>query len=372
MNNIYLCFFGDRDRWENVILATAYPSGYSFFRPFTYDDPRVSNDMLNEIREPNSRASLTGNKAILAMRFYKEEFRNLILPIRYVTITSIDPIPQNYSVYFSVNQMRDFQNFERLRDLCIEIPKNELDGLSPEAIFFRSSANTESTRFVDRVHEDEAWAAYCDLIAKDETITISENAKKSMFLRFYEPANAEAANTTKLHLSVRRGPIYGSLLEEGKTYELVVVHRVPTKIGKGIAFGSVGVEYKVPSRNVELSASGEDYSSNYRTHVLGIAAKSPSGTYEQLIITPVQNKISLEDGEEINLLKLNIPYKVVKSIKYRFLSSWVWWLILWAALGAPAIIDGFVNGDNPVSTALIQAFISAVATITLMRVKQSF
>jgi hypothetical protein len=34
--SLFVTFYGDGPYWDNTVLLPAYPSGYSYFRPFRY------------------------------------------------------------------------------------------------------------------------------------------------------------------------------------------------------------------------------------------------------------------------------------------------------------------------------------------------
>lgn len=46
MSYLFLCFFGDGPHWDNTPLVPAYPSGYSYSRPFRYRDRWVHREVL--------------------------------------------------------------------------------------------------------------------------------------------------------------------------------------------------------------------------------------------------------------------------------------------------------------------------------------
>lgn len=367
MNNLFLCFFGDSRLWDNIVLSTAYPTEYSYFRPFRYRDNWMQSGLLREIENKEKREVLLVKPTILGIRFVSEQYRWMVLPIRQVQLTHIDYMPDNHAVFFKMGDMVDFRHINDLRSICFEIPIEERETIKDSALFFQSDAGSPTNlNYIKGDVEDAAWVAYCNLIANDTTLPIHEEARKSLFLRFLKPANSHAAETTKIYQSNRMGKIYGSQLSEGSNYELVLLHRAPVLIGTHTTIGRVAVNYNVPTGNIELSRSEEDFTGNYQTHIVSITAKKPTGTWEELIVGPIAEKVTADDGRTINTLKLKIPVKVKLSPWYRFRTIGIWILLLWLALTATAVVDGISEGKLSISILVVQAIISAIASILIV------
>jgi hypothetical protein len=75
MKNTYLCFFGDGRLWDNTPLVAAYPSGFSYFRPFRYRDAWIQDELRKEIDNESQRGILVGSAATLGMRFLSADHR---------------------------------------------------------------------------------------------------------------------------------------------------------------------------------------------------------------------------------------------------------------------------------------------------------
>ena len=367
MSQLFLCFYGDSRLWENIILSTAYPKGFSYFRPFRYRDEWIDNALLQDLKNKEKRASLIGQSAILAMRFISEEHKWLVLPIRKVNITHIDYIPDNHGIYFKLGDMVDYPVEKELNKICFEIPSEEHGIKQESTLFFQSNVGaTSSLKFYDSEEDEAAWIAYCNKVAKDTTLPINEKARNSLFMRFLKPTNGKNAKITQIHKSNRMGKIYGAKLTEGNNYELVIIHRTPVLIGSHTTLGRVTVNYESPSGHIELSRSEEDFTGNYQTHVVSITAKQPTGTWEELIIGPKEKEIIADDGRTINTLKLKIPVKVQTSLWYRFRKTGFLVLVLALVLTLGGIISGI--GENGISGSLLiyQAILSAVASILII------
>jgi hypothetical protein len=370
-SNLFICFFGDKGLWDNVILTAAYPVGFSYFRPFRYRDAWVQEKIINEIIDQANRDYFIGEEATLAMRFISDEHKWELLPIRKVYITGIDYLPDNQSIYFKMGPMIDFGGFKGgLQQNCLEIPTADREKMSGSELMFYSSASVPEEKFLTEDKEDASWVAYSDLIARDNSLPINEEAKNCIFLRFIPPSNKQSAKTEIIHQSKRMGYMYGTHLYEGQNYELVFLHRVPSLIGSHTTVGKVPIDYVARSGNIELSRTEEEYTHNYQTHVLTITAIRPTGTWEEIILRPKTPTVTADDKRTINTVNLHIPLKVNFSLWYRLRTSGILFILLWFALFVSAYLNPLLK-ENTTATILIgHAIASAVVAILIIVVKQ--
>lgn len=369
--NLYICFFGDSRLWDNVILSTAYPEGFSYFRPFRYRDAWIHGALIDELVDSDYRKGLIGQEATLAIRFKSEEHKWKIFPLRKIVITGIDYIPDNQSIYFKMGPMLDFRRLEGdLLNNCLEIPQNERNKSSGTELMFYSSASLNAENFVSEEKEVASWVAYCDLIGKDDSLPINPEARSCIFFRFIPPAINESATTGVIHHSKRRGSICGMHLEEGQNYEIVLLHRVPSLIGSHTTVGRVPIEYISQSGNLELSRSEEDYTHNYQTHILTITANRPTGTWEEIIIRPKDQKVTADDNRLINTIKFHIPLKISYSFIYRLKTSYILFIMLWIMLFVSSYLNPLLSESSPASILSVHAIASALVAMLIVFVKR--
>jgi hypothetical protein len=132
----------------------------------------------------------------------------------------------------------------------------------------------------------------------------------------------------------------------------------------------IPVEYKAPTGNVELNRSEEDFTGNYQTHVLSITALKPSGTWEEIVIAPKQESVEAQDGQIINTVRLPIPVKVNKSIRYRLKTTYIWLGLLWLSLFANVVITRLSEGKTNLPLIIISAIASLISAIAVFLLQQ--
>lgn len=358
--NLFVTFFGDGDLCENLIKTMAYPDGYSYFRAFRYRDKWVQDKFLGNLQE------LKGKEAILSVRFTNEDQKQLVLPLRKITIEHVQCHTENL-VYFRMGKMVNYANQKNLRDICLEIP----NAVMHTKLLFEGEIKLENLEFTDGSidTENESWASFCDKIGSDDSISISDEAKSSLFVRFAYLCGDDYLIPELIGKSKSEGPKYGAKFIEGKRYEIIVSHRLPKLIGTKNALHNLLVNYKVPdSKNVELNKVSDEYSANYNDNILAVTAARMTSYYEELLVSPQEREINFPDGKKVITHNFILPYKVNISRWYRFKKSGLWIILLLISWTIMAIWEPIFNlcypeGDPPAWATIVFNFLPALGTL---------
>ena len=366
MSTLFLCFNGDGPYWDNILLLPAYPSGYSYFRPFRYRDKWIQQGLLEEIKVKKRCKDFIGTEAILCMRFYNGTYKDKIIPLRKVNITHVAFFPDNYCIYFRIGQFYDFEAFEQFNQAAIQISQEEKEKIG-EALFFRSALSVNDEKFATENKEDGIWPKFCNLIVNENTLPVSEEAKNGLFLRVLKEKNI---SPDFLYESKNEGKKYGLNLTEGKKYEFVFSRRAPKLFSRNQNIKTAPMEYKIPTSNVELNRYEEDFTGNYQNHIIVMSALKPSGTWEEIIISSKKETVESQDGQKINVAKLQIPLKVKRSLSYRFRTSGVWYVGLFIAFFL--LTASGIEWWDPknISLTIRQGFFSALASLFIFFTRQ--
>jgi hypothetical protein len=359
--NLFLCFYGDGPLWDNVILIPGYHSGHSYFRPFRYRDTWVQESLLKELQDEKMREKLTGKQVILCIRFRNEEKKWSILPVRKAVIRHIDPMPDNQSIYFSMEALYNFNRVKTLSDICVEIHPSERNAVSG-TLFFRANLAIPLAECENEIVEDTAWVSFVDLIASEQKLPLKEEAKGALFIRFQVISSKDLGERGILHKSLSLGEVHGTILTEGSSYELIFYHRVPMLLGHNISIEKSLLKCRAPSGNLELSRSEEEITANYQKHVLNVSALKPSGTWEEIIIEPSE-EVKSQDGRIIYTANSRIPLKVKTSLWYRFKYTYFWVAIVWGSLFVGNVVDKVLEGKTDWNLIIISASIAVLSAL---------
>lgn len=346
MANIFLTFYGDGPHWDNIIKIPAYPSETSYYRPFKYRDRWLQPELLNKIQNENGRESLIGENAFLCVRFISQDFSLKILPIRKAKITKIIFVPDNHSVYFTLGSMVNYSFYDDLLSACLSIPPEEQRAVQNYLMFY-SDIQCHDALFCEPVHETEAWVHYSDLIARDETLPIRNDARSSLFIRFEVPESKDPAKIGVINRSKFKGLVYGVELRQGITYEQIVSHRVPYLISRNTTIRPFNYDITNNTDNIAVSPSREEMAGNYQTHVLSLFPRKPSGGWEEIILKPTGN-VAAQDGTLINVHEISLPIKIKYNFWFEVKRKWMILLLVWLSLAASIILEGLlsINGNE--------------------------
>jgi hypothetical protein len=175
-----------------------------------------------------------------------------------------------------------------------------------------------------------------------------------------------------LHNLQGQGPIYGAAFREGQTYEVTYSHRVPWLEGKNTTIAEIPLDYMLPTSSVELSSPTGTVIGNYQVTNLSLTGIRASSSWEEMVIQPKERILTAQNQDKINAFEMKIPFKVKRSLWYRFRTSWVYVLLLWlalAAVGAIAAVADIVkdiSAGKPVGWGLYKYYLPLAALFSGM------
>lgn len=286
---------------------------------------------------------MKSQEALLCMRFSKDDYKSTIIPVRKAKITFLEYLPNNNSVYFTLENMFNFKDIKSLKDASLMLPGNLQDQLS-ESLFFSADIDLPLSECTSWQEEDEAWSAYVDLIAKDTYFPINKEAKKSIFLRLRSISSKQRAEACKIHESYSSGIKHGILLHEGNSYDLIFMHRIPCLIGSSASIIKSKLTISSNTGNLEFNTLTDELSANYQRHILTVSAINPTMAYEEITIDkPESETIKTQSESVLNITSLKIPVKVKRSHWYRFKTKYAWLFLIWLSLFLGAIIKAYLG-----------------------------
>ncbi len=337
--SLFVTFYGDGPYWDNLVMLPAYPTGYTYLRPFRYRDVWVDPDLAE--RAANAPASFVGEAATLGIRFTTDGFGNVLIPIRQVQIATVAREQDNF-VYFSLGRFVDVSGAQKLGDIARAVPP-EVDAVDAKLFF---EAEIADSVIADASRDVQMWSRLTDLIASETEFPISSEAKRSLFFHFQTPTRTKPAAVGEIESSFTHGSRFGASLPEASAHELVVLHRVPHLIGSG---GSIPtVDAVVSGANFDPAPARLSLSGNYNRSVVTVIGRRPSAGWQELDIQPTSSNTRTAGGEQINLVGLSIPVKVTKSLVYRAKTRWIPLSMLVAALFVNGLVGAWsVVGEHP-------------------------
>lgn len=338
-------FFGDGPRWDNVVLSTAYPSNFSYPRPFRYRDDRIDPRLLPELAERKSRRQVLKTRAVLVMRFLDAELRDRVLPVREVDVVHFDFAADNHSLYFRLGRFVDFRKFQGLDSAFLDIPGADLGRISNEVILFRAGLNLDLLPWAPVEAEPDVWTYLTDMWASDSS-PINEMARHALFIRLISFSRWRWSKTPRrVDRSHQEGDRYGWNLAEGTAREFVFAHRVPALIGSAQTFESVSLSLQ-NIRTIDASRVEEPINHNYQTHATKLSGRRTSGAWEEVQLHPSAEDVGTSAGWRLRTVPIPVPLRVRFNPLYRARTTWLLTLLLVVALFADNVVDRFLKAQE--------------------------
>jgi len=349
----FLCFYGDGPFRDNLVRAVAYPSGYSYFRPFRYRDEWVERGLLDLLKTQSAREDVLSESTVLAVRFFTPPHEWTLLPLRRVTITHVQSVPDHHLLYFTLGAFFDFRGEMNLEDSSRTIPTDEQESVG-KSLFFRSAMEFRDDAFVDEAFEDEVWVRYADQLPKSN-LPFKDDSQLAVFLKFQTPIrNGGSAPVGELYRATQTGPMHGTLLNEGSTYEFGYFHRTPGLIETQVSFDRFRIQHLSNTGNLELERLDEEASAHYQPHNIQLTALRRSGRGEELVLRPEPSNIRTEDDRELMTHDVLIPLRVKWSLWHRFKTRWLSLIALVAGFMLVNALDAAQEANTSVWTELPQ------------------
>lgn len=362
MSQIALCFFADGPRWDNIIRIAAYPVGYSYTRPFRYRDERIQPALLRTLSDPAQRSKLIESPAVVLMRFQAGSHASHALPVRRATIRHIAFMPGNHEIYFTLGEFFGYDLAKDLSSLLIDLPVNAISPIG-DAILFQMPQDLPDSAFPSQLDQDATWIRYADLIAQDTSLPINPSARSALYLRVCSPIGKTGpAPTEVVRKSSLTGPLHAVKLTEGHSYEMAFFHRVPALIGTKTSIARSVLTYTAPSSNLQLNRTQEDLTSNYQKHVLMLTAMRPSGTYDELRVSPPDKMIDTTGTVDIHAIGIPVPMRVKFSFWHRLKRQIIWLLLTWGSISGGIAVGHLLDGKTNTTLIGISALLGLGAT----------
>jgi hypothetical protein len=332
--------------WRSSFEPMLYPSGVSFYRPFSYREQWVSENLRETFQQTsfNPKKWLKKNQsAFFCVRFSGEHAKKLV-PIRRVEITHLGSGATTH-VYFRLDRFIDYRQiqFPQIIDLgAAEIPDDKLFFELPDAYF--------GTPLAD--HEDSVWTELTTRFSDPNPVYPFNGGRLAFYPRLsavYVRGNAIAPS--RIGKSVIRGPVYGYEIRERNLNELKYMHLLrnaaadaaiqPFKYSIGSELA--GLEFQ----NREITIQGTS-----REHQIQASA----GAAQKL-------PFAIEWKPEARIENVELPI-----VKVNFLVAQRWW-VQWLQAGYVALLIFLAyylikeTSSNSASSSLttpLAAFTSAV------------
>lgn len=304
-------WFADDVKWENMLLVPFYAQGLTYFRPFRYREAWISAKLLGQLQQSIDDVTKLSEEegTLLCAKFKSSE---LLIPIRQIGLTQISKGGNDYYLYFRLGRFIDYRDSSSLLEYTGQI-KDAIDVGDRQKLFHQSSINLGSLSFIkeyDIEAENESWTRFVDLLCSEQGLPL-DPVRQSVFLKL---AGIRQQNETE-NLKPQRiggtniqGDIYGYELKEGKSYELELLHRVPSLIGTNLRMKPFEYQISFAEQFTEVVPRDVEVSGNYKHHVFLLQAKEASAMQDLQFVAP-STKSTDCNGKTLYVESIHLNFK---------------------------------------------------------------
>jgi len=362
-SGLLLTFYVDGALRDNAVLLPAYPSGFSYSRPFRYGPHRIQADLRADLADqPRAYERLAG---VVAMRF-KDPALGFVA-LRQVRLTHIEIAEDISSVAFRLDPFYAIPDGATLADLVTPFPEGV--GRGPELFLRVPQATVE--RPLSHPEEDvEQWSRLVRAIAAERTLPLQADTRNAIFFHARRPRRRKPLPVRPVHSSWAAGPRYGGRLPEHSEAEVVVLHRVPALDGTETAPRAFDVAYRSSTDDIGASPADETYSANYERHVVSLASRAAGDSWTELVVDPKEEEVAAQDGTPLSVTALRLPLGTRVALMHRATRNWLPILLLFAAFFVAAYVAGLDRLKNDRGAAALVAGASAAASLIIFLFKR--
>lgn len=293
--------------WRSSFEPMLYPTGISFYRPFSYREQWIAPQIFAELQGPNFSVKKwikSNSEGFFCIRFTGDLVKRLI-PVRRVELTHISPGPPIH-VYYRLKEFVNYQQvpFPRVFDLTGTAVTNE-------QLFF----NLPDAMFADvpmaaADADDAVWNRILTEFSNPQASYPFNQGNPTFFPRLSAVYDQTSALTpARIGSSPIRGPIYGFALPEKGLNELKLVHLLRTAAAEQAA---AEFSYSISAENPGLEFQNREIGIQgaYREHSVQVSAPAKS-----------EAPFFVEWKSTSNVANLELP-----KLKVPLLVSERWWV----------------------------------------------
>jgi len=269
--------------WASGLEPLLYPTGCSFYRPFSFREEYVVPSILNVFKNRDQLERLLSlpswNNGIFGIRFHSEaypDYRGVFVPLRLVALTDVE-IADTVQVYFRVGDYISLSDQGALRSLSLQ---GMVDYARPENTLLIELPQAIAEQFQQVPHHADLPARLWDRLAEDPSLSpaVREHFVGTTVLRLVQvsPRGATIPHAPEFLETIRkRQKVYGFRLRAGTVYDFDLAYNRILAAGQGqqqlpFDFGFTG-----PKEHYNISREIIPITGNYRKELVWIQAKSP-------------------------------------------------------------------------------------------------
>lgn len=276
-----LCTYADSDRWLSAIEPMLYPTGITFYRPFSYrqkyfEPETLAEQLTDPTQSPGLMKNAQWNQGFFGIRFQDQteaDYLPLFVPLRRVSLTKIEKA-DNINVYFRLGPFVVPEYSEMLG--VSALPKLNLSsavGDISATKLFVLLRDTEKNITAKWVLNEGFPAGFWEVFEKSLSKAALGKMRNTVLLRLVSLRKRGENIDLKPTLIDDTKPSYGYKLNQGSAYDLGVSYTRLIEPGSTVA--PVSHQFTLTNTSEEFQASRRfiQIVGNYRAEEIWISPK---------------------------------------------------------------------------------------------------
>jgi len=309
-----LTTYADQQRWVSAFEPLLYPTGFSFYRPFSYVPHYiVPSQLAGQLADTSQSESLLSqskwNDGYFGLRFKEaaaSDFLSKFVPLRRVSLTAVEA-GESISLYFRLG------NFvvPELRDGKKHLPTLDVSRVVGDV------AATKLFIDLDQAERDIAmkWQTsetfpdgLWDSIEGALSPPAIEKAKGTVLLRLTRVSNRGADTLRAIEEIDKLRHMWGCRLRVGEVYDLHFNYYRIGRSGKDVSFGSQRFCITNARDEVQASRRTIPITGNYRAEDVWVSPLEPTQGPVQISFEPCSaDLLGVTDPAEARMIGVKIP-----------------------------------------------------------------
>ena len=319
-----LSAFADRPYWASCLEPLLYPSGCSFYRPFSYREDYVAEPLRSELKDDARLDAFLSdarrNIGIFGIRFKDEsepEYRGQFIPLRKVSLTNVQ-VSNTYQLSFKIGEYVMLTPNLTFHSIGLD---DIIDYSKPEDTLLFEIPQTKVVGFGSLAYESVLSSPLWDRLAEDQRLSpmARRNFLGTIVLRLIqisERGEISPLLADSLEPQARR-KIYGFKLESNKTYDLDLAYdriltkgeNLPPDASKMPEATSFDFAFRSPTEHFDIAQDRVAITGNYRRQTIWVEPKvgRPGPIALDWIGVKKTDKDSMADPKIDKILPLHVP-----------------------------------------------------------------
>lgn len=315
----FLCTYIDSDRWSSAFEPLLYPTGISFYRPFSYREgyfhPIQTAQLLSDQAQCDALLKQPSwNRGFFGIRFSRDDaFVSRFVPLRKISLTGVrsaNVLNLHFRLGPFVNPVLD-QGKRRFRAL-------DLNGAVPDL--------KETKLFIDAPKElveaaealetnDEFPVAFWDAFEEQLSPAAWEKVRNAFVLRLTDFRPRGKNHSLAARKIDSASQLYGYSLRAGSAYDLTLSHYRIIQRGQDVPATEFQFVLGNPQEEISSSKRMLQLLGNYRDNALWVKPQiSTEGPIELAFeSTRLDQPTAFVDSSSSRMIGLKIPTVFTKK-----------------------------------------------------------